>query len=30
MAQITAFFQVERNTCSNLFEEAFEISHIER
>ena len=30
MAQITAYFQVERNTCSNLFEEAFEISHIER
>ena len=30
MAQITAFFQVERNTCSNLFEEAFEITHIER
>ena len=30
MAQITAFFQVERNTCSNLFEESFEISHIER
>ena len=29
MAQITAFFQVERNTCSNLFEEAFEITHIE-
>ena len=29
MAQITAFFQVERNTCSNLFEESFEISHIE-
>ena len=30
MAQITAFFQVERNTCSNLFEESFEISHLER
>jgi len=30
MAQITAYFQVERNTCSNLFEESFEISHIER
>jgi len=30
MAQITAYFQVERNTCSNLFEEAFEITHIER
>ena len=30
MAQITAFFQVERNTCSNLFEEAFEITNIER
>ena len=30
MAQITAFFQVERNTCSNLFEESFEISHIDR
>ena len=30
MAQITAFFQVERNTCSNLFEESFEITHVER
>ena len=30
MAQITAYFQVERNTCSNLFEEAFEITHVER
>ena len=30
MAQITAYFQVERNTCSNLFEESFEISHIDR
>ena len=30
MAQITAYFQVERNTCSNLFEEAFEITNIER
>ncbi len=30
MAQITAFFQVERNTCTNLFEESFEISHVER
>lgn len=30
MAQITSYFQVERNTCSNLFEESFEISHIER
>ena len=30
MAQITSFFQVERNTCSNLFEESFEISHIDR
>ena len=30
MAQITAYFQVERNTCSNLFEESFEITHIER
>ena len=30
MAQITAFFQVERNTCTNLFEESFEITHIER
>ena len=30
MAQITAFFQVERNTCSNLFEEAFEITNIDR
>ena len=30
MAQITAYFQVERNTCSNLFEEAFEITNIDR
>ena len=30
MAQITAYFQVERNTCSNLFEESFEISNVER
>ena len=30
MAQITAYFQVERNSCSNLFEESFEISHVER
>ncbi len=30
MAQITSYFQVERNTCSNLFEESFEISHMER
>ena len=30
MAQITAYFQVERNTCSNLFEESFEITHIDR
>ena len=29
MAQITSYFQVERNTCSNLFEESFEISHVE-
>ena len=30
MAQITMYFQWERNICSNLFEESFEISHIER
>ena len=30
MAQITSYFQVERNTCSNHFEESFEISHVER
>ena len=30
MAQITAYFQVERNTCSNYFEESFEISQVER
>ena len=30
MAQITSYFQVERNTCSNYFEESFEISHVER
>ena len=30
MAQITAYFQWERNICSNLFEESFEISHVDR
>lgn len=30
MAQISAYFQVERNTCSNLFEESFEITHVDR
>ena len=30
MAQITAYFQVARNTCSNLFEESFEITNIDR
>ena len=30
MAQITAYFQWERNICSNHFEESFEISHMER
>ena len=30
MAQITSYFQIERNTCSNLFEESFEITHIDR
>jgi len=30
MAQITAYFQVERNTCSNLFEESFEITGLDR
>ena len=30
MAQITSFFQVERNTCSNHFEESFEITHVDR
>ena len=30
MAQITSYFQVERNTCSNLFAESFEITHVER
>lgn len=30
MDQITAFFQVERNTCSNLFEESLEITNVER
>ena len=30
MAQITSYFQVERNTCCNLFEESFEITHIDR
>ncbi len=30
MSQITSYFQVERNTCSNLFEESLEISNVER
>ena len=30
MAAITSYFQVERNTCSNMFAEAFEISHVDR
>ena len=30
MAQITSYFQVERNTCSNFFEESFEITHVDR
>ena len=30
MAQITMYFQWERNICSNFFEESFEISHIDR
>lgn len=30
MAQITMYFQWERNICSNMFEESFEISHIDR
>jgi len=30
MAQITAYFQWERNICSNLFEESFEISQVDR
>jgi hypothetical protein len=30
MAQITMYFQWERNISSNFFEESFEISHIER
>ena len=30
MAQISMYFQWERNICSNLFEESFEISHVER
>ena len=30
MAQITMYFQWERNICSNLFEESFEITHIDR
>ena len=30
MAQITAYFQWERNICSNFFEESFEISNIDR
>lgn len=30
MAQITSYFQVERNTCSNFFEESFEITNVDR
>ena len=30
MAQITMYFQWERNICSNLFEESFEITNIDR
>ena len=30
MAQITAYFQWERNICSNLFEESIEITHVDR
>ena len=30
MAQITMYFQWERNICSNYFEDSIEISHIER
>ena len=30
MDQITAYFQWERNICSNHFEESFDISHVER
>ena len=30
MAQITSYYQVERNTCSNHFEESFEITHVDR
>ena len=30
MAQITMYFQWERNICSNLFSESFEITHIDR
>jgi len=30
MAQITMYFQWERNICSNLFAESFEITHIDR
>ena len=30
MAQITSYFQWERNICSNLFEESFEITHVDR
>ena len=30
MAQITTYFQWERNICSNFFEEAFEISNVDR
>lgn len=30
MAQISSYFQVNRNSCSNYFNESFEITHIDR
>ncbi len=30
MAQITSYFQVERNSCSNLFDESIEITNMDR
>lgn len=30
MSMISPYIQIQRNTCSNLFEESFEITHVER
>lgn len=30
MSMISPYIQIQRNTCSNLFEESFEITHVDR